>query len=71
MKDRDKFFPEARVKNWCYQIFQGMAYIHKHGYFHRDMKPGAEMVLLPLVILCVVITVAHMMQKTFWSQMTP
>jgi male germ cell-associated kinase len=40
MKDRDKFFPESRVKNWCYQIFQGLAYIHKHGYFHRDMKPG-------------------------------
>lgn len=39
MKDRDKFFPESRVKNWCYQIFQGLAYIHKHGYFHRDMKP--------------------------------
>lgn len=38
-KDRDKFFPESRVRNWCYQIFQGLAYIHKHGYFHRDMKP--------------------------------
>ncbi len=41
MKDRDKFFPESRVRNWCYQIIQGLAYIHKHGYFHRDMKPGA------------------------------
>jgi hypothetical protein len=19
---------------------QGLAYIHQHGYFHRDMKPG-------------------------------
>eukprot|EP00967_Tisochrysis_lutea_P128983 scaffold221331_cov19-Tisochrysis_lutea.AAC.1 len=43
MKDRDKFFPESRVRNWCYQIIQGLAYIHKHGYFHRDMKPGLRM----------------------------
>ncbi len=41
-KDRDKFFPESRVRNWCYQILQGLAYCHKHGYFHRDMKPGAR-----------------------------
>lgn len=39
MKDRDKYFPESRIRAWCYQIFQGLAYIHKHGYFHRDMKP--------------------------------
>eukprot|EP00892_Ulva_mutabilis_P003352 jgi/Ulvmu1/1389/UM011_0117.1 len=39
MKDRDKTIPEARVRNWLYQIFQGLAYMHKHGYFHRDMKP--------------------------------
>ncbi|KAG2485704.1 hypothetical protein HYH03_015589 [Edaphochlamys debaryana] len=38
-KDRDKFLPESRVRNWCYQIFQGLAYVHKHGFFHRDMKP--------------------------------
>ena len=40
MKDRDKFLPEQRIRNWCYQILQGLAYVHKHGYFHRDMKPG-------------------------------
>ncbi|GAA6111904.1 serine/threonine-protein kinase ICK-like isoform X1 [Tachysurus ichikawai] len=22
-----------------YQILQGLAFIHKHGFFHRDMKP--------------------------------
>jgi hypothetical protein len=40
MKDRDRFFPEERIRTWCYQVFQGLAHIHKLGYFHRDMKPG-------------------------------
>eukprot|EP00959_Pyramimonas_sp_CCMP1952_P110138 2304420-Pyramimonas_sp.AAC.1 len=39
IKDRDKYLPEAKIRNWCFQIIQSMAYIHKHGYFHRDMKP--------------------------------
>jgi serine/threonine protein kinase len=25
---------------WCVvQVLQGLAFMHKHGYFHRDMKP--------------------------------
>ncbi|DBA88406.1 TPA: hypothetical protein ACH3X2_004898 [Trebouxia sp. C0005] len=39
MKDRTKLMPESRIRSWCHQILQGLAYIHKHGYFHRDMKP--------------------------------
>ncbi|XP_033873995.3 serine/threonine-protein kinase ICK-like isoform X2 [Acipenser ruthenus] len=39
MKDRTKLFPESAVRNLMYQILQGMAFIHKHGFFHRDMKP--------------------------------
>ncbi|KAK1170899.1 serine/threonine-protein kinase ICK-like isoform X1 [Acipenser oxyrinchus oxyrinchus] len=39
MKDRTKLFPESAVRNIMYQILQGMAFIHKHGFFHRDMKP--------------------------------
>jgi male germ cell-associated kinase len=40
-KDRDqKPFPEATIRSYMYQVLQGMAYIHKHGYFHRDLKPG-------------------------------
>ncbi|KAL9447972.1 hypothetical protein AB3S75_015447 [Citrus x aurantiifolia] len=39
MKDREKCFSEAEVRNWCFQVFQGLAYMHQRGYFHRDLKP--------------------------------
>ncbi|KAK6934887.1 Protein kinase domain, partial [Dillenia turbinata] len=39
MKDRRKLFSESEVRNWCFQVFQGLAYMHQHGYFHRDLKP--------------------------------
>ncbi|KAJ1622898.1 kinase-like domain-containing protein, partial [Pavlovales sp. CCMP2436] len=38
-KDREKLIPEAKIRNYVYQILQGLAYMHKHGFFHRDMKP--------------------------------
>lgn len=40
MKDREKLFSEAEIRNWCFQVFQGLAYMHQRGYFHRDLKPG-------------------------------
>ena len=44
MKERydhgDKVFPEHMIRNMMYQVLQGLAFMHKHGYFHRDMKPG-------------------------------
>ncbi|KAI3468547.1 hypothetical protein Pfo_025210 [Paulownia fortunei] len=39
MKDRGNCFSEAEVRNRCFQVFQGLAYIHQRGYFHRDLKP--------------------------------
>ncbi|XP_014035647.1 serine/threonine-protein kinase ICK isoform X1 [Salmo salar] len=39
MKDRSRLFPESAVRNIMFQILQGLAFIHKHGFFHRDMKP--------------------------------
>jgi len=38
-KDREKLFPEAKVRNIAYQMLQATHYMHKHGFFHRDMKP--------------------------------
>lgn len=40
MKDRAKLFSESEIRNWCFQVFQGLAYMHQRGYFHRDLKPG-------------------------------
>ncbi|KAJ4746359.1 Protein kinase superfamily protein [Rhynchospora pubera] len=39
MKDRGKGFSEVEVRNWCYQIFHGLSYMHNRGFFHRDLKP--------------------------------
>jgi len=38
-KDRKKFLPEQKIRHIMYQIISGLAYMHKHGFFHRDMKP--------------------------------
>ncbi|XP_065339764.1 serine/threonine-protein kinase MAK isoform X2 [Cloeon dipterum] len=39
MRDRDKLFPEALVRNMTFQVLQGLAFMHRNGFFHRDMKP--------------------------------
>jgi len=40
IKDRKgKKIPEPSIRNIIYQVLQGLALIHKFGYFHRDMKP--------------------------------
>ncbi len=39
MKGRTSFFPESFIRNVMYQIFQGLAFMHKNGFFHRDIKP--------------------------------
>jgi len=39
IEDRHNPFTESEVRNWCFQLFQAIAYMHQHGYFHRDLKP--------------------------------
>ncbi|CAK5080671.1 unnamed protein product [Meloidogyne enterolobii] len=39
MKERDRYFPENSIRNIIYQVLQGLSYMHRNGFFHRDMKP--------------------------------
>ncbi|XP_034946794.1 serine/threonine-protein kinase dyf-5-like isoform X2 [Chelonus insularis] len=50
MKDRDKLFPEPVIRNMVYQVLQGLAFMHKHGFFHRDMKPENLLCMGPELI---------------------
>lgn len=38
-KERKKFLPEDSIRSIMYQVLNGLAFMHKHGFFHRDMKP--------------------------------
>ncbi|CAH0519066.1 unnamed protein product [Peronospora belbahrii] len=39
LKMRDRYFPEFKIRNLMYQMLQGLAYMHKQSFFHRDVKP--------------------------------
>lgn len=39
IQDRRTPFPESVIRNMMYQILQGLSFMHRHGFFHRDMKP--------------------------------
>ncbi|KAH9304399.1 hypothetical protein KI387_008803, partial [Taxus chinensis] len=39
MKDRFTPFSETEIINFCYQMLQGLSYMHRNDYFHRDLKP--------------------------------
>ena len=38
-KNRNIPFNEKEIQAIIYQTLQGLSYMHKHGFFHRDMKP--------------------------------
>ena len=38
-KDRKKYLPERKAKNWIYQTLKALDFMHRNGIFHRDIKP--------------------------------
>ncbi|RYR09302.1 hypothetical protein Ahy_B05g077543 [Arachis hypogaea] len=54
MKDREKMSSEGEVRNWCIQVFQGLAYMHQRGYFHRDLKPGTFIIASESFVKCAI-----------------
>lgn len=44
-----KNLPEINIRNIIYQILQGLAYMHRQNYFHRDMKPENILILGDIV----------------------
>ncbi|KRZ54010.1 Serine/threonine-protein kinase MAK [Trichinella nativa] len=50
MKRRDSPFPHSVICNIIAQILNGLAYIHKHGFFHRDMKPENVLCIGPELV---------------------
>ncbi|KAF5930654.1 hypothetical protein HYC85_031527 [Camellia sinensis] len=59
MRGKQKPFSEEEIRAFMSQVLQGLAYMHKNGYFHRDLKPGTahrkscynpQHTLLPLIM---------------------
>lgn len=46
MRERERPFTEEEIRSFMSQVLQGLAHMHKNGYFHRDLKPGKCLILL-------------------------
>ncbi|KAL5746580.1 hypothetical protein ACOSP7_027726 [Xanthoceras sorbifolium] len=49
MRSRLCRFSENEVRHWCFQVLQGLCYMHEKGYFHRDLKPENLLVFKDLI----------------------
>ncbi|PWA44541.1 protein kinase-like domain-containing protein [Artemisia annua] len=52
MQQQKKPFSETEIKNMCFQVFHGLAYMHHNGYIHRDLKPANLLVDKDRIKIC-------------------
>lgn len=45
IRGRRHYLPEARLKDYMYQLLKSMDHMHRNGIFHRDIKPENILVL--------------------------
>lgn len=55
MKDRQEPFSEEEIRGLMSQVLQGLAHVHEHGYFHRDLKPGIKLLNSVFCFICIYI----------------
>lgn len=46
MKNPQRSLSEEEIRALMSQVLQGLSHVHKNGYFHRDLKPGIDILNL-------------------------
>lgn len=52
MKNPQRLLSEEEIRALMSQVLQGLSHVHKNGYFHRDLKPGNDILTLYMLLDC-------------------